>query len=132
MGYSFTLDPPSDGARSGCAFNNWQMNYVRMVMVEAGAIAGNGLKSALRTPGLEATAQTLPAATFATNGGAHVTPAQAAFIAGRLRQALDQYVVQDLLSFLDDAPDSGEVKQWVQDFANFNEQTAGQDGYYVC
>jgi hypothetical protein len=132
MGYSFTLDPPSDHARSGCAFNNWQMTYVRMVMVDAGAIAGNGMESALRTPGLETTDQTLPAATFMSNGGAHVTPGQAAFIAGRLRLALDHGVVSDLLSFLDDAPGSAEVSEWVREFAAFNEETAGQNGYYVC
>jgi len=131
MGYSFTLDPPGD-ARSGCAFNNWQMNYVRMVMVEAGAIDGNGLKSALRTPGLEPTEQTLPAATFMSSNGTHVARAQAAFIAGRLRQALDRNVIRDLLRFLDDAPEIVEVAQWVQEFAGFNERTAEQDGYYVC
>jgi hypothetical protein len=132
MGYSFTLDPPGDGARSGCAFNNWQMNYVRLVLVEAGAIAGNGLTSALRTPGLEPTNQTLPAATFMFNSGTHVDRAQAEFIAGRLSQALDQNIIGDLLSFLDDAPAGAEVAQWVQEFAGFNERMAEQDGYYVC
>ena len=77
MGYSFTFDPPSDYAVSGCAFNNWQMNYVRLVLVEAGAITGNGLSAALSAPGLETTPDTLPAGTFMSNGGAHVTAAQA-------------------------------------------------------
>lgn len=61
MGYYLTRDrPPNDGRESGCAFNTWQMTYLRLVMVEAGAIAGNGLASALRTAGLESGEQTLP------------------------------------------------------------------------
>lgn len=68
---------------------------------------------------------------FMSNDGAHVTPDNATFIAVRLRQALDLDVVSDLLSFMDDAPDTGEVVQWVKEFADFNELAAKHDGYYV-
>ena len=132
MGYSFTYDRPSDDAESGCGFNNWQMTYVRLIMLEAGAITGNGLLAALTTPGLEVTAQTLPAEKFMSNGGAHVTAAEAAFIAGRLRAALDAGVVADLLIFLDDAPGPAEVTDWVTEFATFNDRAAARAGYYVC
>jgi hypothetical protein len=97
-----------------------------------GTVAGNGMESALRAPGLEPDGQTMRVATFMSNGGAHVTPAQAAFIATRLRKAVGDGVVADLLSLLDDAPGSGEVTGWVQEFAAFNEKAAEQDGYYVC
>jgi hypothetical protein len=132
MGYSFTFDPPSDGAVSGCAFNNWQMNYVRLVMVEAGAITGNGLSAALSAPGLETSQDTLPAKTFMHNGGDHVTATEATFIAGRLRRAVADGVVGDLLSFFDDPPSGTEVRDWVDEFAAFNELAATRDGYYVC
>jgi hypothetical protein len=132
MGYSFTFDPPSDYAVSGCAFNNWQMNYVRLVLVEAGAITGDGLSAALSAPGLETTPDTLAAGTFMSNGGAHVTAAQASFIADRLRRAVAEGLVGDLLSFFDDAPSSTEVRGWVDEFAAFNELAASRDGYYVC
>ena len=132
MGYSFTYDPPSDGAESGCAFNNHQMNYVRLIMVEAGAIDGDGLESALHAPGLETAPDTVASRNFLSNGGRHITPEQATFIAARLRRAVTQGVIGDLLMFLDDSPGAAEVREWVEEFASFNERAAGRDGYYVC
>src|SRR4051812_33508662 len=95
-------------------------------LLEAGAISGNGLESALQTPGFEPTALTLPSATFMGNSGVHVTAEQAAFIAGWLRQAVDQDAVWHLLLFLDNRPETGEVIRWVQGFADFNEWLAAQ------
>ena len=132
MGYSFTYDPPSDHAESGCGFNNHQMTYVRLIMVEAGTIDGDGLKAALNTPGLETTDETIPARNFLSNGGWRITPEQARFVAARLRQAVAQDVISELLMFFDDAPSSAEVREWVEEFANFNERAATRDGYYVC
>ena len=132
MGYSFTYDPPSDFAESGCGFNNDQMNYVRLIMLEAGAIDGNGLKAALKTPGLEPTDETIDASNFMSNGGWRITPEQARFVAARLRQAVAEDVIFELLMFFDDAPSSAEVREWVVEFATFNERAAARDGYYVC
>jgi len=54
------------------------------------------------------------------------------FIADRLRRAVADGIVGDLLGFLDDAPSGTEVQGWVDDFAAFNELAASRDGYYVC
>jgi hypothetical protein len=42
------------------------------------------------------------------------------------------HVVGELLSLFDDAPSTVEVRDWVQQFATFNERAAARDGYYVC
>jgi hypothetical protein len=133
MGYSFTWDPPSDDAVSGCGFNGHQMNYVRMVMLEAGAIAGDGFLAPPRPlPGLEPSPMTLPARRFMYNDGEHITADEAGFIAARLRRAMELRVISELLSFFDDAPDTTEVQKWTEEFATFNERAAQRDGYYVC
>ena len=101
-------------------------------MVEAGAIDGDGLKAALNTPGLEPTAQTIPAANFLSISGWHIAPEQAAFIATRPRSAVAQGVVGELLMFFDDGPGAAEVREWVEEVADFNERAAAREGYYVC
>jgi len=132
MGYSFLWEPPRDGADSGCDFNVFQMQYVRLVMIEAGAIAGDGFASPPSPrDGLDVTADTLPASKFMSNGGWHITPEQAAFIAARLRQAVRLDVVPELLMFLDDGPSTSDLRGWVEEFATFNEHAAQRDGYYV-
>jgi hypothetical protein len=130
MGYSFSCDPPSDHARHGCAFNDWQMTYVRLVMVEAGAINGDGLK-APDLPGFEVEERTLRAKLFLSNDGWRISAEDAGFIAARLRAAVAAGVVGQLLSFFDDAPPTAEVREWVEEFATFNESAAARDGYYV-
>ena len=133
MGYAFTLERPHDDVAVPCAFNGDQMNYVRLVMIEAGAVAGGGFESPTRpAPGLEITEQTLPISLFLSNDGWHITPDQAAFVAGRLRRAVAGGVVSLLMDFLDDAPDRDDVLSWVEEFAAFNEGAAAQDGYFVC
>jgi hypothetical protein len=133
MGYAFSFDPPTDEGylSTPCAFNGDQMNYVRLIMIDAGVLTGDGFKSALETPGLEVTEETLPTRRFLYNEG-HTTAAEAAFIARRLRAALDADVVSELLSFLDDHPGEDEVTEWVEQFAAFNEQAADRNGYYSC
>ncbi|MDG6107875.1 hypothetical protein Daura_34530 [Dactylosporangium aurantiacum] len=133
MGYAFSFDPPTDEgyASTPCAFNGEQMNYVRLIMIEAGAIAGDGFEQALRTPGLEPGEQTLRARRFQYNEG-HVTAAEAAFVAGRLRAAAEAKVAAELLSFYDEHPGVDQVTAWVEQFAAFNEQAAARDGYYIC
>ena len=131
MGYSFTFDPPADDAGSGCAFNNHQMGYVRLLLVEAGAIAGGNFISPRPQPWWEPAGPPLPAATYLSNGGAHVTPAQAGFVAARLRRAIAANADRDLLDFLDDAPPAADVRSWVEEFATFNELAATRAGYYV-
>ncbi|MBV1855829.1 hypothetical protein [Catellatospora tritici] len=132
MGYSFTFDKPHDGVAVDCAFNGYQMNFVRLIMIEAGAIAGDGFTAAIHNPGLETCADTVPAMNFLSNDGWHITAHEAAFIASRLRQAVELRVVPDLLSFFDDRPGAADVRDWVEEFAAFNERAARRDGYYVC
>ena len=132
MGYAFSLEEPHDGVRTPCAFSNDQMQYVRLVMIEAGATAGGGFEAALPRPGLEPCADTVPIARFRSNGGWHVTAREAAFVATRLRRAVELDVVDDLLMFLDDSPDGALVQEWVEEFAAFNEHAAERDGYYVA
>jgi hypothetical protein len=127
MGYAFTFEQPASGGTF--SLNNWQMGFVREIMREAGAAAGQGLEPALHTPGLEPTEQTADMKKFLTNGNWHVSAEEADFIATRLRLAASKGVIADVLSFFDDAPD--DVQQWVSDFADFNERSVAQDGYRV-
>ncbi|WP_091075216.1 hypothetical protein [Micromonospora nigra] len=133
MGYAFSLDPPTEEGylSTPCAFSGEQMNYVRMIMIEAGVVAGDGVAQVLDTRGLEVTEETLPTRRFLYNEG-HTTAAEAAFVARRLRAALDAQVVAELLVFLDDHPGEDQVTEWVRQFAAFNEQAAQQNGYYSC
>jgi hypothetical protein len=130
MGYAFALQRPVDGfADTVCGFNNDQMSYVRLIMLEASVIDGDGFKAANRR-GLEVCEQTLPAARFVGVGG-RVAAAEAAFIAQRLRQAVDRDLIDDLLSFLDDHPGESAVRGWVNEFIDLNERGARDDGYYI-
>jgi len=130
MGYAFALRKPTDGfADTVCGFNNDQMNYVRLVMLESSVINGDGLMAADRR-GLEICDQTLPAARFLGVGG-RVTAAEAAFIAERLQQALDGNLIGDLLGFFDEHPGEPAVRGWVNEFLDLNQRAAGDDGYYV-
>ena len=133
MGYAFSFDPPTDEgyASTPCAFNGEQMNYVRLIMIEAGVLDGDGFQQALRTPGLEVGEETLPTRRFLYNEG-HTTAAEAAFIARRLRAAVDARIAGDLLSFYDEHPGVGAVTAWVEQFAAFNEEAARKSGYYSC
>jgi hypothetical protein len=133
MGYAFSFDPPTEEGylSTPCAFNGHQMNYVRLIMIEAGVLTGDGYEQALATPGLEVTEETLPTRRFLYNEG-HTTAVEAAFIARRLRAALQAGVVAELLSFFDDHPGKDEVTAWVEEFAAFNELAAQKSGYYSC
>ncbi|GGN49129.1 hypothetical protein GCM10010109_86840 [Actinoplanes campanulatus] len=133
MGFAFSFDPPTDDGFAGtpCAFSSEQMNYVRLIMVEAGVLSGDGFTQALETPGLEVSEETLPARRFAYSEG-HTTAAEAEFIARRLRAALDAGVVAELLSFFDEHPGAEQVTAWVEQFAAFNGQAATRAGYYAC
>ncbi|MBO3744392.1 hypothetical protein [Actinoplanes flavus] len=133
MGYAFSFDPPTeDGfAATPCAFSNEQMNYVRLIMIEAGVLSGDGFAQALETPGLEVSEESLPTRRFLHSEG-HTTAAEAAFIARRLRAALDAKVVAELLSFFDEHPGTDQVTAWVDRFAAFNDQAAKRAGYYAC
>ncbi|WP_418960240.1 hypothetical protein [Streptomyces tritici] len=127
MGYAFTFEQPAHGGTF--SLNNWQMGFVREIMREAGAAAGQGLEPALGTPGLEPTEQTADMAKFLSNGNWHVSAEEAGFIALRLRLAASKGVIADVLSFFDDAPD--DVREWVAGFADFNERAVAQGGYRV-
>jgi hypothetical protein len=129
MGYAFTMDEPSDDMATPCGFSNYQMNYVRLVMLWVSVIDGDGYK-AHNWPEFPICDQTLPAGEFDGVGG-RVNAAGAAFIAERLRQALETYAVEDLLDFFDDHPGGPEVRSWVEEFAGFNEQAAQRDGYHL-
>ncbi|MEV4491351.1 hypothetical protein AB0K04_14675 [Micromonospora coxensis] len=130
MGYGFTVDEPHDGVGVGCGFDNERMSYVRMVMIEAGVLTGDGVEAVFRLPGLEPEDESLPVGTF-IGVGARVTGAQAAFIAERTRRAVRLGVIPDLLEFLDDAPPSDAVQEWVEQFAAFNERAVSAGGYHV-
>jgi hypothetical protein len=132
VGYAFTLQKPHDGVAVDCAFDSDQMTYVRLIMLESGAITGDGLEAALSRAGLEVSAETLPTSTFTSNSGQHVTADQAGFIAARLRRAVEAGIIGDLLGFYDDSPGTAAVRAWVEEFAEFNERAAQLDGYYVC
>jgi hypothetical protein len=133
MGFGFTLEKPHDGVEVPCAFSLDQMHWVRMIMIEAGVVAGGGFEASLQVPGLETGADTVPIKKFmmVPDGGGHITAHEAGFIAVRLRRATELGVIVNLLMFLDENPGASAVTEWVDEFAAFNERAAGQDGYYV-
>lgn len=107
------------------------MQYVRMVMIDAGVIVGKGLNRVIEYDGLEPGPESLPAATFMSNDGWHVTAEQAAFTARRLRRAVAENIPCVLMSFFDDGPEGRDLEAWVVEFAEFNEKAAQEDGYHV-
>src|SRR5688572_2556169 len=132
MGYAFSLEQPHDGMSVDCAFNVDQMSYLRVIMIEAGVIAGDGFApGALIYPELATCADTLPARKFSSNDGWHITAPEAGFIAARLRLAMELDVVSDVMSCFDDGPDRGDVYGWMEEFTALNETAAQKDGYYV-
>lgn len=125
MGYDFSAD---NGGNS-YGLNNWQMGHVRLVMLEAGAIAGGGLERLFGNELFAPAADTVPAAHFSSNDGWPVTAAQSAFIAARLRAALTADLIGDMALFYDDQPT--QLRDWVEEFAAFNEQAVARGGYRV-
>ncbi|WP_344968787.1 hypothetical protein [Streptosporangium fragile] len=114
-----------------CNFNGWMMGYIRLIMLEAGAITAPGLEQALKVEGLEPNEQSVDMAKFQSNDGWHITAEEARFIASRLRLAVEHHVPGDTLSFLDDAPPTKDVVEWLEEFADFNERAAAHGGYLV-
>jgi hypothetical protein len=127
VGYSFELSTPGDGA--SYSLNDWQFGFVREALREVGAAVEAGYQQALETAGFEPSADSVDMLKFRSNSNWHVTAAEAAFVAGRLRAGLAAGVVSDLLSFFDDAPP--EARTWVAEFAAFNERAAAGAGYRV-
>ncbi|MFF0201316.1 hypothetical protein [Streptomyces sp. NPDC005017] len=127
MGYAFEFERPAPGGSFG--LNTYQMGFVREIMREAGAAAGQGLQQALRMPGFEPEERTVDMEKFLSNSDWHVSAEEALFIASRLRLAASEHLVAELMSFYDDAP--RDVGQWIDDFARFNELSASHDGYRV-
>ena len=123
MGYDFS------GAGTGYRLNDWQMGHVRLVMLEAGAIAGDGLERLFGNEQFAPSADTVPVGHFSSNDGWPVTAAQSAFIAARLRAALTADLIGDMALFYYDQPT--QLREWVDEFATFNEQAASDGGYVV-
>ncbi|MEV4512712.1 hypothetical protein AB0K00_27540 [Dactylosporangium sp. NPDC049525] len=123
MGYDF------ESAGTGHRLNDWQMGHVRLVLLEAGAIAGGGLERLFGNEQFAPSAETLPAGHFSSNDGWQVTAAQSAFIAARLRAALTADLIGDMALFYYDQPT--QLREWVDEFATFNEHAAAHGGYKV-
>lgn len=125
MGYDFAIE----GTGSGHRLNDWQMGFVRLVMLEAGAVAGGGLERIFGNEQFAPAADTVPVGHFSSNDGWQVTAAQSAFIATRLRAALAADLIGDMALFYDDQPT--QLGEWVDEFATFNEEAATRGGYLV-
>ena len=123
MGYDF------EGTGTGHRLNDWQMEHVRLVMLEAGAIAGGGLERLFGNEQFAPSADTVPAGHFSSNDSWPVTAAQSAFIAARLRAALAADLIGDMALFYYDQPT--QLGEWVEAFAAFNEEAATCGGYLV-
>ena len=123
MGYDF------ESTGTGHRLNDWQMEHVRLVMLEAGAIAGGGLERLFGNEQFAPSADTVPTGHFSSNDGWPVTEAQSAFIAARLRAALAADLIGDMALFYYDQPT--QLREWVDEFAAFNERAASDGGYVV-
>jgi hypothetical protein len=123
VGYDF------ESTGTGYRLNDWQMGHVRLLMLEAGVIAGGGLERVFGNDQFAPTADTLPVAHFSSNDGWPVTAAQCTFIAARLRAALAADLIGDLALFYYDQPT--QLRDWVDEFATFNEEAATRGGYLV-
>ncbi|GAA3197765.1 hypothetical protein GCM10010532_016270 [Dactylosporangium siamense] len=125
VGYDFAAEDAGTSYR----LNDWQMGHVRLVMLEAGAVAGDGLARLFGNERFAPSADTVPVGHFSSNDGWQVTAAQCAFIAARLRAALDADLIGDMALFYYDQPT--QLRDWVEEFAAFNEQATAQGGYRV-
>jgi hypothetical protein len=125
MGYDFAME----GAGAGHRLDDWQMGHVRQVMLEAGAVAGGGLERLFGNEQFAPSAETVPVGHFSSNDGWQVTAAQSAFIAARLRAALTADLIGDMALFYYDQPT--QLRDWIDEFATFNEQAASNGGYLV-
>jgi hypothetical protein len=123
VGYDF------ESTGTGHRLNDWEMGHVRLVMLEAGAIAGGGLERLFGNERFAPSADTVPAGHFSSNDGWRVTAAQSAFIAARLRAALAADLIGDMALFYYDQPT--QLREWVEEFAAFNEAAATRGGYVV-
>ncbi|MET7424582.1 hypothetical protein [Dactylosporangium sp. NPDC005555] len=122
MGYDFTAED------AGLKLDDWQMGFVRLVLLEAGAIAGGGQERLFGNEQFAPSASSLPASHF-NAGGSQVSPAQCAFIAARLRAALTADLIGDMALFYFDQPT--QLRDWVEEFATFNETATTCGGYRV-
>ena len=125
MGYDFAVKDADTSHR----LNDWEMSHVRLVMLEAGAVAGGGLERIFGNEQFAPAADTVPVGYFSSNDGRQVTAAQSAFIAARLRAALASGLIGDMGLFYVDQPT--QLPDWVEEFAAFNEQAATRGGYVV-
>ncbi|GGM56328.1 hypothetical protein ACFFX1_07650 [Dactylosporangium sucinum] len=126
MSYAFQ---PEDPVQHGYGITSWQMRELRLVLLEAGAIAGDGLERIFGNARFAPGPETVPVAMFSSNDGWRISPQRCAFIASRLRAALDAGLIGDMALFYEDQ--SPDLPAWVTEFAAFNERAAAWGGYRV-
>jgi hypothetical protein len=125
MGFAFSFEQP------GRANGNYAMNGSQMsMMVEIMRAV-----KALREQGMDPNWSLLPDGVthdkFRSSGNHHVTPQECLLIATRLREGLADGTVTETLSFFDDAPVGKKARQWVEEWAAYNERAAAAGGYRV-
>lgn len=125
MSYAF------ENAQDSYGLNIEQMTWVRLVMVEAGAIVGDGLEQAFDIEVLAPGPEAVPGRRFLSNDDWPISDEESRYIAGRLRAAIAHDVAGELVMFFDDHPPSSEIRSWVEEFAAFNERAAENGGYRV-
>ncbi|MET7395407.1 hypothetical protein ABZS66_18140 [Dactylosporangium sp. NPDC005572] len=126
MSYFFE---PEDRVQPGHSVTSWQMQELRLALLEAGAVAGDGLERIFGNDRFAPGPETVPVAMFSSNDGWRISPQRCAFIASRLHAALDAGLIGDMALFYEDQ--SAQLATWVKEFATFNERATAWGGYRV-
>jgi len=132
MGYDFSFERA--GKDDSFRFNTGEMDLMRMIMLEAGAVVGRGFKQALTSDNLDfkPSDASVPMKKFQSNSDWHVTTEECRLIAERVEKALAAGLVDELFSFYDDDREFlNSVRERVAPWADYNRRAADHGGYRV-
>lgn len=134
--YDTDLEDEEDSYETdGLRFNFWMMGFVREFLREAGAVRSQpGFDQAFKVQGFEPGPLSVPIEWFCDNNDDDiVSPDQARFMAARVRAGMESEVMDMFgVGLFDDEPEEEVIRQWLEEFAEFNERAARGHGYRVC
>ena len=125
MGFAFSFKK-QELPRSNYSMNGSQMSIMLEVMRAVGAIREQG-----SWPDWTILHEGVTHDKFRSSGNHHVTPTECLLIASKLRAGLEDGTATTTLTFFDDAPLSNEGRDWIEEWADYNERASAAGGYRV-